>query len=76
LDFSTISHAHAETVLRGIAYCRFRFDVRLGPVFAISEKRTGRLAARRIKVVKKKQQGGAGWTIEPASRPDKLHKIK
>jgi hypothetical protein len=30
LDFSTISHAHAETVLRGIAYCRFRFDVRLG----------------------------------------------
>jgi hypothetical protein len=35
--FSTISHAHAETVLRGIAYCRFRFDVRLGLVSAISE---------------------------------------
>jgi hypothetical protein len=34
LDFSTISHAHAETVLRGIAYCRFRFDVRLGLVLA------------------------------------------
>jgi hypothetical protein len=27
--FSTISHAHAETVLRRIAICRFRFVVRL-----------------------------------------------
>jgi hypothetical protein len=32
LALSTISHAYAETVLRRIAYCRFRFDVRLGLV--------------------------------------------
>jgi len=34
LDFSTISHAHADTVLRRIPYCRFRFDARLGLVSA------------------------------------------
>jgi hypothetical protein len=43
LGFSTISHAHAETVLRRIAYCRFRFDVRLGLVSA-SRDEVGRKA--------------------------------
>jgi hypothetical protein len=61
LDFSTISHAHAETVLRGIAYCRFRFDVRLGPVSTISEN--GQEEARRKannKWLKSSRAGQAG----------------
>jgi hypothetical protein len=61
LDFSTISHAHAETVLRGIAYCRFRFDVHLDPFPAISEN--GQEEARRKannKWLKSSRAGQAG----------------
>jgi hypothetical protein len=38
LVFSTISHAHAETVLRRISNCRFRPGVRLRLVFRYSGK--------------------------------------
>ncbi|HEX7971307.1 MAG TPA: hypothetical protein VF501_03700 [Thiobacillus sp.] len=36
--FMAISHAHAETVLLRITYCRFHFDVRLSLGYRVLEQ--------------------------------------